>query len=442
MISASRFQRAKARVRLLVALGTTGALACGVAAWWVVTPRTPTQILDAQAESYVLLALGLDEQKPGEVDAYFGPAELEAEARADAPSLEELLRRARALAASIEEQDSPELAARRARLLAKVRRLETLIDGFSTGDKAAFADELFTLYGVALPSQDADWQEALDALDALLPGTGTLAFRYASFQNKLIIAPDKRREVFEAALDECRRRTKAHWSLPDDEALDIEWTRDVSAAWHEYRGARRSVLRLNDLTVAAVPQAVDLACHEAYPGHHAQFLLMDSEAALMPEDRVVLLRSPGSLLREGAASFGVELAFTPEERLAFERDVLFPLAGLPADQAATAFRIHELITELSSAAVPIIRDYYDGDVDFNTTSFRLEREAMIASPLPLLEFVNEYGTYSMGYTLVRDMIRRRAQALDPAGRWRALERLIVQPAELSIAELQEARAPN
>jgi len=40
------------------------------------------------------------------------------------------------------------------------------------------------------------------------------------------------------------------------------------------------------------------------------------------------LFSPQSLISEGSANFGREVAFSLDERLAFERDVLFPLAGL------------------------------------------------------------------------------------------------------------------
>jgi len=439
MIATQQLQRANVRRSLLLILISIAGLCVIVGVRWLALPRTPEGILDAHARTYVLLALGLDEQKEGEVDAWLGPPELVETARKNAYSLDELLLRTQTLEETVAKTELRELESRRQGLLEKIAHLKTVLELVTARAELPFATELEKLYGVSMPPPaDSDWQGRRDALEALLPGTGTLAFRLASFHNKLIIPPDKRRAVFEAALAECRQRTLKHWKLPDDEVLAVEWTRDVSAAWHKYLGDRRSTLRLNELTVAVVSQAVELACHEAYPGHHAQFLLMDGDTdeRLLPEDSIVLLRSPGSILREGAASFGVELAFTPQERLAFERDVLFPIAGLPAEQAETSFRVHELVTELSSAAVEVIRDYYDGDADYNTTSFRLERDAMIASPLPLLEFVDTYGTYSMGYTLLRDVIRTHADALDDIDRWSLLERLITQPATESIMQLQ------
>jgi len=111
-----------------------------------------------------------------------------------------------------------------------------------------------------------------------------------------------------------------------------------------------------------VGSAIDVACHEGYPGHHAQFLLQDQRAqpaGLPVEDRVVLLRSPASVLREGAANFGVELAFPFEERVAFDERVLFPLARLDPRQARRYETVHRLVDQLSAAAAPIIASYRD-----------------------------------------------------------------------------------
>ena len=94
------------------------------------------------------------------------------------------------------------------------------------------------------------------------------------------------------------------------------------------------------------------------------------------------------------------------------------------------------MNELSSAVVPIIEEYYNGDIIFNAASFRLEREAMISSPIALLEFVDEYGTYSMGYTVARDMINTHLNTLPDSQRWQALANLITQPASISMQEVQ------
>ncbi len=109
---------------------------------------------------------------------------------------------------------------------------------------------------------------------------------------------------------------------------------------------------------------IDVACHEAYPGHHAQFLSEEQSAGaegLPVEDRIVLLRSPLSVLLEGAANFGIELAFTPAERAAFERETLFPLAGLDPSQVDRFEKVQQLVDKLSSAAGPILAAYRMAD---------------------------------------------------------------------------------
>ncbi len=395
----------------------------GVGSWTSGIFSSPQAIIENQAQTYVELALGLDQQKEGEVDSYFGPSELLEKAQSSTSSMDELLADARALANSIKESSVPETEARAQHLLEKVEQLITVIELIQAPGKLPFREETDTLYGLALPEQMPSYQEKLAELENLLPGRGTLAFKLASYNNKLVIPADKREAVFEAALAECRQRTLDHWQLPADESLSIEWTRDVQAAWHQYEGANKSTLRINGLTIGLVSGAVDLACHEGYPGHHAQFVLMDNAdnvQGLPIEDSLVLLRSPGSVLREGAANAGVDLVFPFAERLAFERDVLFPIAGLSATEAETNLKIHTLVNELSSAVVPVIEEYYNGDIIFNAASFRLEREAMISSPIALLEFIDEYGTYSIGYTVARDMINTHLNAMPETQRWQAL----------------------
>ncbi len=411
----------------------------GAGTWTSGIFSSPQAIMEKQAQTYVELALGLDQQKEGEVDSYFGPPELLEKAQGSTRSLEELLADSRSLANSINESKVPETEARAQHLLEKVEQLITVIELIQAPGKLPFREETETLYGLSLPREMVSYQDKLDELESLLPGRGTLAFKLASYNNKLVIPADKRETVFEAALAECRQRTLDHWQLPADESLGIKWTRDVQAAWHQYEGANKSTLRINGLTIGLVSGAVDLACHEGYPGHHAQFVLMDNAdnvQGLPIEDSLVLLRSPGSVLREGAANAGIDLVFPFAERLAFERDVLFPIAGLSATEAETNLKIHTLVNELSSAVVPIIEEYYNGDTIFNASSFRLEREAMISSPIALLEFVDEYGTYSMGYTVARDMINTHLDALPESRRWEALASLIIQPASKSMQEVQ------
>ena len=50
------------------------------------------------------------------------------------------------------------------------------------------------------------------------------------------------------------------------------------------------------------------------------------------------LFSPQSLIAEGSANFGIDMAFPAAARVAYERDSLFPLAGLDPSLAGPARR--------------------------------------------------------------------------------------------------------
>jgi hypothetical protein len=290
------------------------------------------------------------------------------------------------------------------------------------------------LYAQSIPSLKAGTtRQVIAALEAALPGPGPLSQRLAGFYRDFIVPADRRRVVFERALRECRSRTLAHWQLPRAEKLDVEWTDSVPAAWHRYRGGWRSTLQINPDAVALVGTAIDVACHEAYPGHHAQFLLQDRRAqpaGLPVEERVVLLRSPASVLREGAANFGVELAFPFEERVAFEERVLFPLARLDARQARRYETVHRLVDQLSAAAAPIIASYRDQRLSSDDAEQQLANEALVTSPGALLEFADHYGAYVLGYTAVRDYVRDYVKAqsrITGKDQWAVLREIVADP---------------
>jgi len=408
---------------------------CALLLCFVLVACGPSDPLQALAEDYVRLALTLDRLKEGEVDTWFGPAVLAQEAEEEAaPTLASLQEEAAALQLALAEETELAATPRGVHLRDRMTRLALVLEVLAAEPRLPFTEEAARLYGIEVPAtvDAAVQQRVFEELSALLPGQGTLAFRVASFRNKLLVPADRRKQVFERALEECRARTLAHWPLPAAEQLVLEWTRDVTTPWHRYEGGLRSTLQLNDLTLAFIGSAVDVACHEGYPGHHAQFVLFETAGGQQGpgvEDTLVLLRSPEAALREGAANLGVGLAFPFAERLQFEQEVLFPLAGLPPEQAEANLRIGLLLEELAATTLPIIRDYRDGVATYNATTFELEREALVSSPAELLRFVDDYGAYSVGYTLMRQRLQAH---LDKDGQdpWATLAALLQQPSVL------------
>ena len=66
-----------------------------------------------------------------------------------------------------------------------------------------------------------------------------------------------------------------------------------------------------------IDRAVDLACHEGYPGHHVYNVLLDKHLVRdrgWVEFSVYPLFSPQSLIAEGTANFGIDVAFPGRER--------------------------------------------------------------------------------------------------------------------------------
>ncbi len=416
-------QRGSAPFKVLAGVATLALVSGG--AWFLLQPRTPEAQLNELAEEFVLLATataGIDENY---VDNYFGPNSLDSRTKGSFPVPSEMLTHASELAQDLAALQVPELIERKTALQDKVSRLHELLSIVNAPSKPSFAEELQRLYGITMDSEPMEQQANLDTLQELLPGRGTLAFRVAAFRNRFVIPADKRRAVFEAALAECKRRTQAHWDLGSNESLTVEWTRDVPAAWHRYLGEGQSLLQVNDLSIAFIDNAVEIACHEGYPGHHAQYVLLDQQSDLAVEDTVTILRSTEAIVLEGAANYGVSLAFSPEEKLAFERDVLAPIAGISLPDESQYLAFGKLMDQFVNAIPAIVEEYYDGVISFNEGTFRLEKEAMVASSSALLEYIDEFGTYSIGYTYAEDQIRSAVSQGEP---WELLQAIVIAPA--------------
>jgi hypothetical protein len=127
----------------------------------------------------------------------------------------------------------------------------------------------------------------------------------------------------------------------------------------------------------------------------------------------------------------VALAFPGEERLAFERDVLYPLAGLDPQIAVETAAMREALDGLSGVGVTIAAMYLDGEVD-RARALELKQRYQLMSPQAAeqsLRFVEHYRAYVINYDLgearVRDYVEREGGT--PQERWAAFERLMTQP---------------
>lgn len=419
--------------RMLQAFAVAMLLAIGQPAM-----ANPDDSLDVIARDYVQLVLELGERDEGYVDAYYGPAEWREAARSGPRTVPQLAEAAAALQARVDAVPVPTdpLAARRreflsAQLTAVRTRLRML-----AGEHLTFAEEARGLYGVAPDIRPlTEYDPVIARIDALVPGSGSLPDRVEAFQNRFIVPADKLEAVMNAAIDECRRRTLAHISLPAGEHFTLEFVTGRSwSGYNWYQGNFRSLIQVNTDLPVRLSRAVDLGCHEGYPGHHAYNALLEQK---LSRDRgwieftVYPLFSPQSFIAEGSANYGIELAFPGDERRAFETRVLYPLAGLPTTDAAAYLALQEALQALSGARFTITREYLEGRLTRAQAIELLQRYQLVSEPRAeqSLSFIDQYRAYVINYGLGRDMVAHYVESAgaDPAARWSAMERLLSEP---------------
>ena len=161
--------------------------------------------------------------------------------------------------------------------------------------------------------------------------------RYAAFKKNQTVDASKAEPLIRAALAACRAATTAAFSLPDDEAIEVAFADDSPwDAFAQYLGGHRTRITFNRRAAVDVSRVLRLACHEGYPGHHVQFMLIDDELVGRRGWREFELTPAFGrhlLVTEGAAEAGAEMALPLESRIALYRDVLLPMAGLPPQAA-------------------------------------------------------------------------------------------------------------
>ena len=416
-------------------------LSCALGLVALFPPTAPAATdMNQIAESYVKISLALGVRDGDFVDAYHGPAAWQAAAIAEKLPLAAIQERARALRADLAAFDltgREEMGRLRHEYLTKqLRAMEARIEMLG-GRKYVFDEESSLLFDAVAPvNPEEHFRAMLTELDRALPGSGSLTERLDTFKKQFIIPPEKLDAVFQAAIKACRERTLQHLALPAGESFTVEYvTKKPWGGYNWYKGNFHSVIQVNTDLPIYIDRAVDLAAHEGYPGHHVYNALLEKN---LLRDRgwiefsVYPLFSPQSLIAEGTANYGKVVVFTAVERLAFERDVLFPLAGLDATRVGEYYRILDLTKQLAFAGNEAARRYLNGEITAAAAADWLNRFALMppARAQQSVRFMDKYRSYVINYNLgeeiVRHYIEQKAGA-DPAARWRVFGELISSP---------------
>ena len=409
--------------------------------------------MNAIAEQYVKLVLGMGEHDSAYVDAYYGPPEWKAEADkgqrpladldADAARLIEALGKINSFLApgNTSEQLDRDRQMSHLRHDYLRRQLEALRSRVRmlSGAKLSFDEESQALYDAVAPSHpDSYFQGMLDDLDRRLPGKGPLVDRTEAFRKQFVVARDRLGKVFDLAIAECRRRTMPHLQLPETESFTVEYVTGKSwSGYNWYHGSYRSVIQVNTDLPIFIDRAIDLACHEGYPGHHVYNALLEKNLTRdrdWPEFSVYALFSPQSLIAEGTANYGIEVAFSDAERRAFERDVLFPAAALNPARVDEYYDFHDLIDRLSYAGNEAARRYLNGEIDRQTAVQWLTRFALMSPERAeqRTRFFDDYRSYVINYNLGKDLVKQFIESrggtdANPDKRWEEFIRLLGSP---------------
>jgi hypothetical protein len=393
--------------------------------------------VDEIAEAYVRLTLALGLHDQDYVDAYYGPPGWRSDVEESRPSLAEIERSAQVLVEQLTalrtEPGTPE-SQRQDHLLRQVRSLRSraMIVG---GSAMSFDAESEALYGAVAPRlEEAHFADVLAELDRLLPGSGDIAERHATFAAGHVVPAERLPAVFEVAIDACRERTLQHLELPPEESFDLEFVTGYSwGAQNWYQGGGRSRILVNTEVPLRTDRVLDLACHEGYPGHHVASLMMEQH---LVRDRAWLeftvfpLYSPMALIMEGTAMLAVEVAFPGAERLAFDQEIVYPAAGLDPAGAEQYGVVRALVDRLGHAPAEGARRYLDGQLTPDELVQWLVSYALQTPEQARLrrKFIEQYRSYIINYSVGLDVVRRHLGTEDdPDRRWAAFETLLRMP---------------
>jgi len=397
----------------------------------------PVQVvtIDDLALRYLHLELSMGEQDPGHVDAYFGPEEIRVEAIEAALSLDDITAASDKLAGelqALETSGDVALEARVKGLLARLLALNTRI-AMKQGEAISFDEEVLRLFATTLPHTDANYFDGvLQEIDALLPGEEPLNERVDTFMNRFNIPADKLAVVMDAAIAECRRRTVEFIDLPADEHFTVEYVTDKPwGGYNWYQGDSVSLIQINTDLPSRISSAVTLGCHEGYPGHHVYNTLLEQNLVKRKgwqEFSLYPLFSPQSLIAEGSGNYGVDLAFPDDERVEFEKRVLFPLAGLEPGTADDFYRLQELQARLNFSRNEAARNYLDGVANTEQTIAQIMKYSLKTRERAEkdLSFIDGYRSYIINYNhgkaMVAAFIERDTDS--PAERWAKFETML------------------
>ncbi|WP_346621802.1 DUF885 domain-containing protein [Blastococcus montanus] len=377
------------------------------------------------ALEYVRLGLRFDRLEPGFVDAYTGDPRVRAQVLDEpAPTPQQLRDRARRLLRELDAAGLPE--DRAGFLRGQLTGLECSARKMS-GEPVGFVDEVRSYFQVDVGLGDeAAYAAAHADLDALLPGDGTLAERYAAHRRREECPPDRLETAVQALSSALRDRVRGQYGLPESETVRYEVVTDKPwSGFNYYEGDFRSRVAINADLPHRLSQLPHLVAHESYPGHHTEHCRKERglvERSGRLEHTVFLVNTPECLMAEGLADLGVPAAIG-DGWGAWSAEILGDL-GLRFDG--------DLAERIATAAAPLNRVRQDAAVllhdrgaDADEVGAYLQRWALVSPERARqqIRFLTDplwrayISTYVEGYDLLSRWLTARPAAQPVADRF-------------------------
>jgi len=390
--------------------------------------------LDQAGEDFVKIALRMGEIDGDYVDAYSGPQDWRDAIKGSDVEAKDVAKDIARLRERIENGQEAETV-RAKNLLKLLRAMGVRLDVVS-GKNVSFNKEVSDIYDVKPPRYDlSEYDAVLAQLDALIPGEGPTADRVNAFRNEFEIPKDKLKPVFDRAIAECRARTQKYFNLPETEKFRMEFVNDKPwSGYNYYQGNYESLIQINTDFPITIERAIDLGCHEGYPGHHVWNLFIERELVGKRgwiEYSVNPLFGPFGPLAEGSGNFGVALAFPGNEKMQFETETLFPIAGLETKHAEKFNHMLELETKLSHATNDIARRYLDGELTKSEAVPLIQKYYLQSyeKSEQRLRFMEKYRGYVINYNIGQDIVHDYVTSAGdtPDAQWAAFRDMLIIP---------------
>lgn len=266
-------------------------------------------------ERYVRLCLRVGRHIDGFIDAFIGPSEWQQEVSAEeAVDPKHLRDEAQLLHDGLGDADLEE--DRRRWLHGQLLALECVTARLA-GAEIAWTDEVELCLGVRPRRTRTKAFEAVHRrLDAAIPGAGTVRERYIEWDENNAVPREKLVPALERLKEVLGPRAHALATLPAEESVIYELvSNEPWSAYNWYAGQYRSRVEINADLPISFRVLVDLAAHEAYPGHHTERTAKDAHLYRKLdrlETSVTIISAPESLISEGIAMNALEEALGPE----------------------------------------------------------------------------------------------------------------------------------